>query len=135
MLGKSRGPGAMTKSVFTKEYRQFRQLLIEARKRKGLTQAQVAARLGKLQAFVSKYERGERRLDIVELLYVADALGVNPHYILASVISCRAGDEKPARESIWTRVTPYDLMRIIEQNAELREIILSYLAELELDQT
>lgn len=44
------------------------------RREKGLTQAQVAARLDRPQSFVSKYESGERRLDLIELRAVADAL-------------------------------------------------------------
>jgi transcriptional regulator with XRE-family HTH domain len=41
-----------------------------------LTQADLAHRLGRPQSFVSKYERGERRRDVVELLEVTDAIGV-----------------------------------------------------------
>jgi len=41
--------------------------LRQARKEAGLTQVEVAARLGKPQSFVSKCESGERRVDVVEL--------------------------------------------------------------------
>lgn len=68
----------MTKSVFTEKYNLFRLLLIETRNSKKLTQAQVAKKLQKPQSFVSKYERGERRLDVVEFLEVAKALGASP---------------------------------------------------------
>lgn len=68
----------MTKSVFTEEYERFRQMLIAARKERDLTQVDIAERLGKPQSFVSKYERGERRLDVVEFLEVARAIGVDP---------------------------------------------------------
>ena len=125
----------MTRSISSLEYRRLCQLLVEARKRTGLTQTQVAARLGRLQAFVSRYERGERRLDVVEFLNVADALEVDPHSILAGVISFRAVTKKAGRENIWKRVTIHDLARIVEQNAELQEIILRHIAELELDET
>lgn len=64
------------KSVFTPRYERLRSLLVEARKQAGLTQADLATRLGRPQSFVSKYERGERRLDVVELLEVTDAIGV-----------------------------------------------------------
>jgi transcriptional regulator with XRE-family HTH domain len=67
----------MTKSVFTDEYEQFRNLLVEARKSCSITQAELAARLGKPQSFVSKYERGERRLDLIEFIAIAHALGLN----------------------------------------------------------
>lgn len=48
-------------------YRRFTERLVRARHEAGLTQAQVAARLGKPQSFVSKSEAGERRVDAVEL--------------------------------------------------------------------
>lgn len=59
-------------------YALFRALLVSERERNGLTQVDVAARLGRPQSYVSKYERGERRLDIIEFIDVANALGVDP---------------------------------------------------------
>lgn len=59
-------------------YALLRELLIAERLRVGLTQIDVAARLRKPQSYVSKYERGERRLDIVEFFDVARALGIDP---------------------------------------------------------
>jgi transcriptional regulator with XRE-family HTH domain len=56
---------------------QLRLLLAEARRAAGLTQAQLARRLSKPQSFVSKYERGERRLDVSEFIEVAEALGLD----------------------------------------------------------
>jgi transcriptional regulator with XRE-family HTH domain len=67
----------VTRSVFTQEYDRFRRLLVEARKTVGLTQAELAARLSRPQSFISKIERGERRLDVVEFFEVAQALGIN----------------------------------------------------------
>jgi len=51
---------------------------VNARKESGLTQADIAARLKRPQSFISKYERGERRLDLVEFREVAQALGIDP---------------------------------------------------------
>lgn len=59
-------------------YKRFRDLLVEARKEASLTQAQLSARLRRPQSFVSKYERGERRLDVVEFRDVAKAIGIDP---------------------------------------------------------
>jgi transcriptional regulator with XRE-family HTH domain len=53
-------------------------MLIESRKGAGLTQADLSQRLKRPQSFVSKYERGERRLDVVEFGNVAKALGIDP---------------------------------------------------------
>lgn len=75
----------MNKSVFTEKYTRFRRLLIEIRQSSKLTQVQVAQRLHKPQSFVSKYERGERRLDVVEFLEVAKALEVNPSELLTQL--------------------------------------------------
>jgi len=49
--------------------------LKRVRVRAGLTQSVVAERLGARQAFVSEYERGRRRIDVVELRAIAVALG------------------------------------------------------------
>ncbi len=68
----------MPRSVFTDKYGQFRLLLVEARKKADLSQSQLAAKLSRPQSFVSKYERGERRLDVVEFEQVAQALGIEP---------------------------------------------------------
>lgn len=59
-------------------YKKFRHLLIEARKQANLTQAELSSRLKRPQSFVSKYERGERRLDVVEFREVAQAIGIDP---------------------------------------------------------
>jgi transcriptional regulator with XRE-family HTH domain len=67
----------VTKSVFTGKYGQFRLLLVKARKAAGLTQVELSAKLSRPQSYVSKYERGERRLDVVEFLEVARALGID----------------------------------------------------------
>ena len=53
-------------------------LLVGARKEAGLTQAELSDRLKRPQSFVSKYERGERRLDVIEFGDVARALGIDP---------------------------------------------------------
>jgi hypothetical protein len=52
--------------------------LAAARRRANVTQDELAARLGKPQSFVSEYERGQRRVDVVELLVISRALGVDP---------------------------------------------------------
>lgn len=66
----------MDKSIHSAEYRRLCALLRQLREEAGLTQAQVAERLDEPQSFVSKYEAGERRLDVIELRQVTEALGV-----------------------------------------------------------
>jgi transcriptional regulator with XRE-family HTH domain len=58
-------------------YERLRELLIRERKRAGFSQAALAAKLGKPQSYVSKCEQGERRMDVLELLEIADALGTD----------------------------------------------------------
>lgn len=60
-------------------------MLIAARKDAGLTQVDIAERLDKPQSFVSKYERGERRLDVVEFIDVARAIGIDPCSIVENL--------------------------------------------------
>jgi transcriptional regulator with XRE-family HTH domain len=59
-------------------YQRFREFLVDARKEANLTQSELSRRLKRPQSFVSKYERGERRLDVVEFGDVAKALGIDP---------------------------------------------------------
>ncbi len=62
--------------------RQLREVLIQARKAKGLNQTELAAALKRTQTFVSNYERGERRLGIVDFVLIARTLGVEPAELL-----------------------------------------------------
>jgi transcriptional regulator with XRE-family HTH domain len=84
----------MQKSIYTQQHQRLRELLIEARRKAGLTQAQVAERLGKPQSFVAKYEGGERRLDVIEFLAVAKVVGVDAAKILASAVSIHAQERE-----------------------------------------
>ena len=72
----------MTKSLHTESHERFCNLLIEMREKRKLTQIDLSKKLGRPQSFVSKYENGERRLDVIEFLEVADALGVEPSRII-----------------------------------------------------
>lgn len=59
--------------------------LTELRKQRGWLQQHVAERLGRTQTFVSKYESGARRLDLIELLDVLRALEADPHKFIDEV--------------------------------------------------
>lgn len=67
----------MAKGIHDSRYRWVVERLVHERKEKGLSQAAVAALLGKPQQYVSRYETGERRLDIFEFLDAASALDVD----------------------------------------------------------
>lgn len=66
----------MEKSLFSKQYKLFVVNLRNARKKARLTQEELAKLLGETQSFISKVERGERRLDVVELRAFCRALKV-----------------------------------------------------------
>jgi len=75
--------GGVEKSIYSAEYQRLCAVLRELRLEAGLTQVQVAEQLGVPQSFVSKYESGERRLDVIELHHVAEAMGVPIRSVLA----------------------------------------------------
>lgn len=68
----------MPRKSHKQRYAVFLECLVEARKRAGLTQVQVADGLDSKQTFVSKCERGERRLDAIDLLDFLDIIGADP---------------------------------------------------------
>lgn len=75
----------MPNPVRSDSYLRTLPVLSAARVKAGLTQVELASRMGKPQSFVSKVERGERRLDIAEFCQFADALGLEPSNLLKQV--------------------------------------------------
>jgi transcriptional regulator with XRE-family HTH domain len=67
----------MGKSIGTPEQKRLLALLRQVRLDAGLRQVDLAERLGQPQSFVSKYESGERRLDLLELYQVCVAVGIS----------------------------------------------------------
>ena len=76
----------MPKSLRTPRQQHLQDLLINLRKSKNFTQAEIAQRLSRPQSFVAKYEGGERRLDVIEFIEVTHALGADPCELLADLI-------------------------------------------------
>ena len=72
----------MTKALHVDEYNHFKKRLKEARIKSGLTQTQVAKKLGLPQSYVSKIESGERRVDAVELEKLAKIYGKSISFFL-----------------------------------------------------
>ena len=66
----------MEKSTFTREYRVFLETLKSFRERAKLTQVDLAEKLQQSQSFVSKSERGQTRLDIVQLRAICHSFGI-----------------------------------------------------------
>ena len=74
----------MVASLHSSKHDIFRTLLIEARKDAQLTQVQLSEKLNVPQSFVSKYERGERRLDVTEFIEIADLLKIDTNQFIAN---------------------------------------------------
>lgn len=68
--------GRVEKTLHSAGHARLVGLLVAARQRSRLTQAELATRLGTHQQFVSNYESGQRRIDLVELAAICGALGV-----------------------------------------------------------
>ena len=66
----------MAKGIHDARYRHLIEALLHARRQAGLSQTELAERLGTRQQFVSKYESGERRLDVVEFVDIGRALNL-----------------------------------------------------------
>lgn len=75
----------MKKTIILPEYKYLCVLLVEARQKAGLLQAQLAKKLRKPQSFVSKVETAERVLDLFEFLTYARALDLDPYETLKTV--------------------------------------------------
>ncbi|MER9642155.1 helix-turn-helix transcriptional regulator [Mesorhizobium sp. M0239] len=77
----------MPKYLRSPRHQRFLAQLVSLRKAKGLTQEQLADKLGRPQSFVAKYEGAERRLDVIEFLDITAAIDADPCEILSSLRS------------------------------------------------
>ena len=104
--------------------RQLMKLLVDLRLRRGLSQTALASRLAKPQSFVSKYETGERRLDVIELITVSRALGHDP----VSLMQTLAHGEQATVLDEWD-IDASALTSILVENPSLRGMLMGYVAE------
>ena len=77
----------MKKALYERSYAAFTELLKEERKNASLTQAALAKKLRRPQSYVSKYERGDRRLDVIEFIEVARVIGFDLHDFLRKLVA------------------------------------------------
>lgn len=68
----------MSRTLTSARHRALKDFLLEKRRKAGMTQAAVAKRLRRYQSFVATVEGGQRKLDVVELLAFAEAIGFDP---------------------------------------------------------
>ena len=72
--------------VDTEQYKVVGACLAATRRGANVTQQELATRLGKPQSFVSEFERGQRRVDVIELLVISRALGVDPVELFGEIV-------------------------------------------------
>lgn len=76
----------MTRTIHNDRYRLLLGLMQQVREASGLTQTALARRLGTTQSYVSKCERGERRIDIMEFIRYCDGVGVDAGVLLDALL-------------------------------------------------
>lgn len=64
----------MDKTLVTERHKRLIVLIIEAREKAGMTQTELANALGEYQSFVARLESGQRRLDVIEFIHLAEIL-------------------------------------------------------------
>lgn len=86
--GESADQGSCVKSIYDQRYIEVVALVRKARERSGLTQREIAQRLGRPQSYLSKVETCERRIDFIELMQLCRVIGVT----LADVVPAEFRD-------------------------------------------
>jgi transcriptional regulator with XRE-family HTH domain len=77
----------MQKSLKSPEYARLVAMLVAVRKRVRISQQPMAKKLGRPQSFIAKYEGGERRIDVIEFIEIARALGADPVKLFRNFVS------------------------------------------------
>lgn len=77
----------MSRTLSSPRHLALRDLLVSARRASGLTQTEVAAKLGRYQSYVANIESGQRRVDVIELLDLAAAIGVDPAMLVRRLVA------------------------------------------------
>jgi len=119
----------MTASIFTEQYGRFRELLVQYRQARAITQVQLAEVLNRPQSFVSKYESGERRLDLVEFLEISTALQFDPCELIRIILSEILPE--PTIMDEW-KVTANEMTILLRENPSLRGMLFGYVGKLSL---
>lgn len=87
----------MQKSLKSVEYTRLIAMLVAVRKKAGIKQQPLAAKLGKPQSFIAKYEGGERRIDVVEFIAIAQALDADPIKLFRDFIAGKGPTKTTAK--------------------------------------
>ena len=76
----------MSKSAYSTAHSQLVSILIAARHASGLQQTELAAKIGKSQAYISNIERGQRRIDVLEFYAIARAMEADPVHLFKTIV-------------------------------------------------
>jgi transcriptional regulator with XRE-family HTH domain len=79
----------MSRTFSSARHKALVTFLKQKRKKSGLTQVQVAKRLHRYQSFVTAYESGQKRIDVVELTEIADGIGFHPSEAIRAILKVR----------------------------------------------
>ncbi len=79
----------MTNTLYSERHKALVRFLIEQRKAAGLTQAAVAEGLGRYQSHIANIENGQRRVDVVELLDLAEVIGFDTVQLIGLLSSVK----------------------------------------------
>jgi len=80
----------MPRTLGRPRHEALRTFIVEKREEAGLTQHEVSARLDRPQSFIASIETGQRRVDVVELVDLAEAIGFDPHNAVQRLLSAVA---------------------------------------------
>lgn len=75
----------MTKTIYTEAQAALCEAITAARKNAGLSQMEMAAKLNCHQSMIARVESGQRRIDVIELIIIARAIGVDPYEIIGGL--------------------------------------------------
>jgi hypothetical protein len=79
----------VTKTLVDARHDALRRYIIDRRKKAELRQVDVAKRLGRYQSYVTSIETGQRRIDVIELIDLAKAIGFDPRDAIAKLMRAR----------------------------------------------
>ncbi len=80
---------SMSRTFASPRHKALVAFLKKKREDKDLTQAEVARRIRRYQSFIATLERGQKRIDVVELVEIAEAIGFDPHEAIRATMKVK----------------------------------------------
>lgn len=77
----------MRNEIYSQEHKALRKIMRRERKAAGLKQSEVAKKTNRSQAYISKFENGDLRLDVIDFVRFCEAIGCDPHEVLREIFS------------------------------------------------